>query len=53
MTRVKSLKYQVDGAGHGYIHRTHRSKKKRYVLNQKESKSARLKELLRADGKIL
>lgn len=29
MTRVKSLKYEVENQGEGYIHRVHRSKKNR------------------------
>lgn len=29
MTRVKSLKYQVERQGHGHVHRIHRSKKNR------------------------
>lgn len=29
MTRIKSLKYEIEKNGRGYIHRTHRSKKNR------------------------
>jgi hypothetical protein len=50
MTRVKSLKYEVEKSGKGYIHRTHRSKKNRnYIhpvdLSARRDKRKRIEEL--------
>lgn len=46
MTQVKSLKYQTEKAGHGFLHRIHRAKKNRKRRSREEvgkSKTRKIK----------
>jgi hypothetical protein len=45
MTIAKSLKYEAEENGKGYVHRTHRSKKQRKALWAKEAALERKKKI--------
>lgn len=45
MTIAKSLKYEAEENGKGFIHRTHRSKKQRKALWSKEASLERKRKL--------
>lgn len=53
MTIIKSLKKNVDKNGSGHYHRTHRAKKNRKERKKTDTKSLRLKKILRYDGKLV